>query len=399
MPVSQKVKSHMANASWIRKMFEEGARLRAEHGADKVFDFTLGNPDMEPPPAFNEELKKLVQNPIPGMHGYMNNAGYEQTRQAVAGALAEKTGLPFDTGHIIMTCGAGGGLNVVLKTILDPGDEVIVLLPYFMEYRFYVDNHGGTVKETRTQANFQPDLDALEAAITTRTKALIINSPNNPTGVVYDAGCLKQLGKLLKKKEEELGLTIYLISDEPYAKIVYDQVKVPAVFNYIDNSIVVTSHSKDLGLAGERIGYIAIHPRIIDAGLLMEGMVFCNRTLGFVNAPALMQRLVAHLQKEQVNIIPYLEKRNLLYDHLSALGFEMVKPQGAFYLFPRSPLADDLEFVRVAKKYNILVVPGSGFGLRGYFRLSYSVPRQTIIKSLPAFTALAAELGLKKALR
>jgi aspartate aminotransferase len=396
MPISQKIKGHLTNASWIRKMFEEGARLRASLGADKVFDFTLGNPDVEPPTAFNEELKKLVQNPIPGMHGYMSNAGYEQTRQAIAETMAKKTGLPLEAGHIVMTCGAGGGLNVVLKTILDPGDEVIVLTPYFMEYRFYVDNHGGTVKEVRTQANFQPDPGALEAAITTRTKAVIINSPNNPTGVVYDADCLKQLGKLLKKKKEELGLTICLISDEPYARIVYDGVKVPAVFNYIENSIVVTSHSKDLGLAGERIGYIAIHPRIERAGLLMEGMVFCNRTLGFVNAPALMQRLVAHLQGEQVDITSYLEKRNLLYDHLSALGFEMVKPKGAFYLFPRSPLADDLEFVQAAKKYNILVVPGSGFGLRGYFRLSYSVPRQTVINSLPAFTALAAELGLKK---
>jgi aspartate aminotransferase len=261
-----------------------------------------------------------------------------------------------------------------------------------MEYRFYVDNHGGTVKEVRTQANFQPDPGALEAAITTRTKAVIINSPNNPTGVVYDADCLKQLGKLLKKKKEELGLTICLISDAPYARIVYDGVKVPAVFNYIENSIVVTSHSKDLGLAGERIGYIAIHPRIERAGLLMEGMVFCNRTLGFVNAPALMQRLVAHLQGEQVDITSYLEKRNLLYDHLSALGFEMVKPKGAFYLFPRSPLADDLEFVQAAKKYNILVVPGSGFGAPGYFRIAFCVDNETIVNSMDGFAAAVKAL-------
>lgn len=394
MPISQKIRANLANASWIRKMFEEGVRLRAAIGADKVFDFTLGNPDTEPPMAFKQELNRLAQNPIPGMHGYMNNAGYEQTRQAIAAVLKEETGLPFDFSHIVMTCGAGGGLNVVLKTLLDQGDEVIVLVPYFMEYRFYVDNHGGVIKEVRTQANFQPDLEALEAAITPRTKAVIINSPNNPTGVVYEPDCLKQLGELLKQKGGKHGTTIYLISDEPYARIVYDGIHAPSVLKYVQNSIVVTSHSKDLGLAGERIGYIAVHPFVTDASLLMEGFIFCNRILGFVNAPALMQRLVANLQREKVDISGYLEKRNILYEHLSALGFKMIKPQGAFYLFPRSPLEDDLAFVRSAKKYNILIVPGSGFGLKGYFRLSYSVPKQTVISSLPAFSALAGELGM-----
>ncbi len=394
MPISDKITENLKKASWIRKMFEEGARLRALHGPDKVFDFTLGNPSGEPPPSFYEELKKLVLNPFPGMHGYMSNAGYEKTREAIAQALAEDTGLPFGPQHIVMTCGAGGGLNVVLKTILNPGDEVIVLVPYFMEYRFYIDNHGGKIKEVRTQPDFQPDFDALSAAISPQTKAIIINSPNNPTGVVYPESCLRQLGALLKTKEEELGTTIYLLSDEPYAKLVYDGVQVPSVFLSIRNSIVITSHSKDLSLAGERIGYIAIHPEIQDADLLFEGLVFCNRTLGFVNAPALMQQVVARLQRERADINEYLEKRNLLYDHLTALGFTMVKPQGAFYLFPRSPLADDLEFIRRAQKYNILLVPGSGFGLPGYFRLSYSVPKQTVINSLPAFTELAKELGL-----
>ncbi|MEW6423532.1 MAG: pyridoxal phosphate-dependent aminotransferase [Bacillota bacterium] len=394
MSISDKIKENLTKASWIRKMFEEGARLRAIYGPAKVFDFTLGNPGVEPPPAFREELKKLALNPLPGMHGYMSNAGYAETRKAVATVLAEDTGLPFHPDHIVMTCGAGGGLNVVLKTILNPGDEVIVLVPYFMEYRFYVDNHGGTIKEVRTRPDFQPDLDALEAAVTPKTKAIIINSPNNPTGVVYQESCLNQLGALLSRKEAELGTTIYLISDEPYAKVVYDGVTVPSVFKSFANSIVVTSHSKDLALAGERIGYIAIHPEIKDAGLLFEGLVFCNRTLGFVNAPALMQRLVAGLQREKADTKEYLEKRNLLYDHLTSLGFTMVKPQGAFYLFPRSPLPDDLEFVRLAQKYNILLVPGAGFGLPGYFRLSYSVPRETVVNSLPAFTELARELNL-----
>ncbi len=394
MPISNKINENLANASWIRLMFEEGERLRKIIGPENVYDFTLGNPDTEPPSAFREMLKKLADNPLPGMHGYMSNSGYETTRQAIAANLAENTGLQINSSHIIMTCGAGGGLNVVFKTILNPGDEVIVLVPYFVEYKFYVDNHGGVIKEVPAGADFQPDLGAINAAITSKTKAIIINSPNNPTGVVYSSDCLKELAAVLRQKEHELGTTIYLVSDEPYARIVYDGVKTPPVFNYVKNSILVTSHSKDLGLAGERIGYIAVHPEAADARLLVDGMVFCNRTLGFVNAPALMQRLVAHLQKEQADLSGYLKKRDLLYAHLTEIGFKMVKPKGAFYMFPQSPLADDLEFVQMAKKYNILLVPGKGFGLKGYFRLSYSVPLQTVINSLPAFTDLAKEVGL-----
>ncbi|MGB9802380.1 pyridoxal phosphate-dependent aminotransferase [Desulfofundulus sp.] len=396
MAISRKITGFLSQASWIRKMFEEGERLRAIYGADKVYDFTLGNPDVEPPAAFKEELRKLALNPIPGMHRYMSNAGYEETRRAVAEVLAEKTGLPFKAHHIVMTVGAGGGLNVVLKTLLDEGSEVIVLTPYFVEYRFYVDNHGGIIKEVPTGSNFQPDLTALEEAITPRTKAVIINSPNNPTGVVYGTDCLAALGKLLDKKGQAMGTTIYLISDEPYAKIVYDDIEVPSVFQFTRNSIVVTSHSKDLALPGERIGYIAVHPEIEESDLLLEGLVFCNRTLGFVNAPALMQRLVARLQREEVDIAGYQEKRDLLYNHLVSLGFEVVKPQGAFYMFPRSPIPDDLEFAKLAQKYNILVVPGSGFGLPGYFRISYCISKQIILNSLPAWERLARELGLNK---
>ena len=394
MPISNKINENLANASWIRLMFEEGERLQKILGPEKVYDFTLGNPDTEPPPAFREMLKKLADNPLPGMHGYMSNSGYETTREAIAANLAEKTGIQVNSSHIVMTCGAGGGLNVVFKTILNPGDEVIVLVPYFAEYKFYVDNHSGVIKEVPTGADFQPDMDAIGAAITSKTKAIIVNSPNNPTGVVYSSDCLEKLAAVIKQKESEFGAAIYLVSDEPYARIVYDGVKTPPVFNYAKNSILVTSHSKDLSLAGERIGYIAVHPEAADAGLLIEGMVFCNRTLGFVNAPALMQRLVAHLQKEQVDLSGYLKKRDLLYSHLTEIGFKIVKPKGAFYMFPQSPLADDLEFVQLAKKYNILLVPGKGFGLKGYFRLSYSVPLQTVINSLPAFTDLAKEAGL-----
>ncbi|GBF32950.1 aromatic amino acid aminotransferase alpha [Desulfocucumis palustris] len=396
MAISKKVEKFLAGASFIRKMFEEGERLRAIYGADKVFDFTIGNPNVEPPEKFREELKKLALNPVPGMHRYMSNAGYTETRSAVAEVLKEETGLPFGPEFVVMTTGAGGAINVVLKTLLDPEDEVIVLKPYFVEYRFYVDNHGGKTVEVSTTPEFRPDLEALSRAITPRTKAIIINSPNNPTGVVYSAGELEALGKLIKQKESEYNSDIYVISDEPYAKIVYDGIKVPSVFLYLDNSLVVTSHSKDLALPGERIGYIAASPGAKDIELLMEGLVFANRTLGFVNAPALMQRLVAGLQRESVDLEEYREKRDILYNHLTSLGFEMNKPDGAFYLFPKSPLPDDGEFVRKAQEHNILLVPGAGFGLPGYFRIAYCIDKQIIINSLPSFTRLAEELDMKK---
>ncbi|NLI11853.1 MAG: pyridoxal phosphate-dependent aminotransferase [Peptococcaceae bacterium] len=394
MVISGNIQKFLAKASWIRKMFEEGERLRKIYGNDKVYDFTLGNPDAEPPAAFKKELKRLALEPVPGMHRYMSNAGYPETRQAIAEVLAEQTALPFDKNNIVMTCGAGGGLNVVLKTLLDPGDEVIILSPYFVEYKFYIDNHGGVVKEVPTTSEFQLDNNAISQAITSRTRAIIINSPNNPTGVVYDSASLEELGKAIAAKETELGNPVFVISDEPYAKIVYNGITVPSVFKYIKNSIVVTSHSKDLALPGERIGYIAFSPLVEDPLLLMEGLVFCNRTLGFVNAPALMQRIVTGLQRESVDIGMYQDKRDLLYNSLTAYGFKMVKPQGAFYLFPASPIPDDVEFVMAAQKHNILLVPGSGFGAPGYFRISYCIDKQIIINSLPAFKTLAQEMGM-----
>jgi len=392
--ISKKVQDSLISASWIRAMFEEGEKLRKIHGADKVFDFTIGNPDIEPPAAFQEQLKNLAQNPIPGMHRYMSNAGYPETRRAVADVLSYESGLDFTENNIVMTVGAGGGLNVVLKTLLNPNEEVIVIAPFFVEYKFYIDNHGGKIKMVSTTEDFNLDLDAIADAIGPATKAIIVNTPNNPTGVVYDADCLEKLGRILKQKEGELGTQIYLISDEPYAKIIYDGITVPSIFKYIDNSIVVTSHSKDLALPGERIGYLAVSPKISGLDLMMEGLVFANRILGFVNAPALMQRLVTTLQKESVNIAEYQEKRDLLYDNLTEMGFEMVKPAGAFYLFPKSPVPDDVAFVKAAQKHNVLVVPGSGFGKSGYFRISYCINKQIIINSLPAFRELAKEFGL-----
>jgi len=394
MPIAQKIESSLTSSSWIRKMFEEGEKLRKIYGADKVYDFTLGNPDVEPPEEFNRELQKLAANPIPGMHRYMSNAGYDETRQAIAEVLAEDSGRPVTSGHIIMTCGAGGGLNVVLKTLLNPGEEVIVTTPYFVEYGFYAENHGGKIRKVPTTHDFQLDPAAIADAIGPQTRAIIINSPNNPSGAVYPAETLASLGKLLEEKEKELGTSVYVISDEPYAKIVYDNVTVPNMFKYIKNSFIVTSHSKDLALPGERIGYIAINPDITDSELIFNGLVFSNRTLGFVNAPALMQRLITPLQRVRINIDDYLEKRNFFYELLTGLGFEVTKPMGAFYFFPRSPIEDDVEFINRAQKYNILLVPGSGFGLPGYFRISYCMNMQIIRNSVPAFTELAKEFNL-----
>ncbi len=395
MAISTKVQNALSGSSMIRKMFEEGARLSKIHGPDKVFDFSIGNPDLEPPEAFKNRLRDLANNPIPGMHKYMSsNAGYPDTRKKVAAHLSGKSGLNLNENHVVMTAGAGGGLNVVFKALLNPGDEVIVSAPYFVEYGFYTDNHQGRLVAVRAKSDFQLDLEAIARAITPRTKAVLVNSPNNPTGVIYPEDTLRKLAATLAQKEAGLGTEIYLVSDEPYAGLVYDGVIVPPILKIFERGIVVTSHSKDLALPGERIGYIAINPNIPEAGILFDGLVFANRVLGFVNAPALMQRLVAELQGQVVGVAVYQERRDLLYNHLIKIGFEVAKPQGAFYLFPKCPIQDDIAFKDAALKYNLLLVPGSGFGAPGYFRLAYCVSKEVIVNSLPAFTALAKEFGL-----
>jgi aspartate aminotransferase len=395
MPIANKIAGFIDKSSWIRKMFEEGERMRALHGAENVYDFTLGNPDVEPPQEFLKEFRELAEHPIPGMHRYMSNAGYDETRAAVAEVLAEKSGLAVTGSHVIMTCGAGGALNVALKTILNPGEEVIILTPYFVEYKFYIDNHGGVPVEVWTdRETFQLNLTAIENAITHKTRAIIICSPNNPTGVIYPAESLRKLGELLRRKEKELTRQILVISDEPYARICYDGKEVPNIFPYIQNSVIVTSHSKDLALPGERIGYLAANPRMQSVEMFMQGAIFSNRVLGFVNAPALMQRLVAKLQRASVDINQYREKRDLLYDNLTAMGFSMVKPDGAFYFFPKSPMADDVKFVKLALQHHILLVPGTGFGAPGHFRIAYCVDKGMIERSLPAWRELAREMGL-----
>ena len=393
MTIATKVNECIESASWIHKMFEEGAALREQYGADQVFDFTLGNPTIEPPKELHAELKKIADTPVPGMHRYMNNAGYDDTRAAVAEVIAENCNQPVTAANVVMTCGAGAALNVVLKTLLNPGDEVIILTPFFVEYKFYIDNHQGVPVTVVTQDDFQPDLQVIECAISDRTKAIIINSPNNPTGVIYPEATLKALGEVLQRKEQDLGIDITVISDEPYAKISYGE-EVPSIFDCVDNAVVVTSHSKDLALPGERIGYLATNPAMPEVDLFMQGAIFCNRVLGFVNAPALMQRLVTKLQRTSVDSEIYRRKRDLFYNKLTELGFEMIKPGGGFYLFPKSPQEDEMEFIRMAQKYRILLVPGSGFGAPGYFRIAYCVDDDLIERSLPLWEDLAKEAGL-----
>lgn len=395
MSISVKVKDSLSRSSWIRKMFEEGGRLSQIYGRDKVFDFTIGNPDLEPPAEFKARLRELANHPIPGMHQYMSNAGYPETRQAVADHLSRTSGLKLTASHVVITVGAGGGLNVVFKALLDPGDEVIVSAPYFVEYGSYVDNYQGKLTVVQSRPDFQLDLDQIEKAINPKTKAILINSPNNPTGVIYSEASLQKLAELISKKEAALGNTIYLVSDEPYAGLVYDGLSVPSILKIFQHSLLVTSHSKDLAIPGERIGYVAINPNNPETELLFDGLVYANRVLGFVNAPALMQHLMITLQGQTVGVEIYQKRRDLFYNQLTSIGFEVVKPQGAFYLFPKCPIPDDVAFIQSALKYNLLLVPGSGFGRPGYFRIAYCVSEETIRNSFPAFTALANEYNLK----
>ncbi len=387
--ISEQIKSDLQNSSWIRAMFEEGERLRAIYGADKVYDFSLGNPDYEPPAKVRDTLKGLVMNETPGLHRYTSNAGHIDVRQRIADQLSRESGLTLAAGHIIMTCGAAGGLNVVLKTILDPGDEVILLAPYFVEYHFYAKNHGGKVVVVPTGDDFLPDTAVLAASISPKTRAIILNSPNNPTGVVYSEAALKNIAEVVNAKEQEYGTEILAISDEPYYKLVYDGVKVTNLMTVFKNAAIVNSFSKSLALPGERIGYIALSPNIQNVGLLIDGMVFANRTLGYVNAPSIFQKVVAECLDEGPDTEEYQRRRDTLYNHITSLGFSCTKPQGAFYLFPKSPEPDDVAFVKQALEYNLLLVPGRGFASPGYFRLAYCVDFKTIEGALPAFEKLA----------
>jgi aspartate aminotransferase len=385
MAVASKMRGFVENGSMIRKMFEEGARLRKLYGDDKVFDFSLGNPNLPPPAAFKDALRALVEEDAPSLHAYMPNAGLPETRRAVAARVAAEQGVDAGWERVVITCGAAGALNIVFKSLLEPGDEVLVSSPYFVEYGFIADNHGGVLKSVPSLPDFSLDVPALEAAMGPRTKVVLVNTPNNPTGKIYSADSLARLAQAMERKGRELGRAIYLVSDEPYRRLAYDGAEVPSVLASYPSSIVVTSHSKDLSLPGERIGYVAVNPAADDVDALMGALALANRILGFVNAPSLMQRAIAGLGDACVDVSIYKRKRDRLAQALRAAGYEFCLPEGAFYLFPKSPVAEEARFVELLKEENILVVPGSGFGAPGYFRIAYCVGDEVIEGALPGF--------------
>ena len=389
MTIAKKMETILSRSSWIRKMFEEGGRLKAQHGAENVFDFSLGNPNISAPECFDKALAETACS-CSGEHGYMPNTGYPHVREAVARHVSEEQGVTVGDTDIIMTCGASGALNVALKALLDPGDEVLTPIPCFVEYGFYADNHGGVLKTVATHPDFSLDLDGFEKAITDCTKVVLINSPNNPTGQIYSRESLGALGDLLRRKSAEFNRTIYLVSDEPYRKIVFDNHLVPSIFECYANSIIGTSYSKDISIPGERIGFAAVNPAADHHNDVLNGMALANRILGFVNAPALMQKIIACLQGTSVDIGLYQRKRDLLCEGLREAGYEFVTPPGTFYLFPRTPIADDVKFVQALQEELILVVPGSGFNGPGHFRIAFCVDDNTIVNALPGFKRVMA---------
>lgn len=395
--ISEKMKPYVKNNSAIRMMFEEGNRLRAKYGADKVFDFSLGNPSVPAPDCVREAIIELVNETDPTvLHGYMSNAGFEDVRQTIAESLNKRFDTKFSAKNLIMTVGAASGLNVILKTILNPGEEVIVFAPYFLEYGAYVRNYDGVLVEISPDtATFQPNLAEFEKKITPKTKAVIVNTPHNPTGVVYSEETIRKLSAILEAKQKEFGTVIYMISDEPYRELAYDGVEVPYLTKYYDNTVVGYSYSKSLSLPGERIGYLVIPDEADGSEELISAATIANRTLGCVNAPSLIQKVVAKCVDAKTDLVAYDKNRQALYNGLKECGFECIKPQGAFYLFVKSPVEDEKAFCEAGKKYNILMVPGSSFACPGYVRLAYCVSYETIVNSLPEFKKLAAEYGLK----
>lgn len=391
MAISQNISKQMERSSWIRRMFEQGAEMKEQHGEDNVYDFTLGNPALEPPAAFKEALEAAAADATPGLHRYMPNAGIPETRAAIAQAVGREHDVPLEAEHVVMTTGAASALNVVLKALLDPGDEVIVLAPYFVEYLFYVGNHGGEVRIVESGPDFQIDLDAVSAALGPKTKAIIVNSPNNPTGVLYPAEKLRGLAQRLAQHERDQGKPVHVILDEPYRRLVFDGVTPPPSLRIFSNGIFCTSHAKDLSIPGERIGFLAVNPACADARALLDACAFTIRILGFVNAPALMQRVVAGLQQTVIDVDHYQRRRDRFFHGLKQAGYQCVEPAGAFYLFPQSPMADDVAFIQHLMKHRILAVPGSGFGRPGYFRLAYCVPQSTIENALPGFAEALSE--------
>lgn len=391
MAVARKIKASLTKSSMIRKMFEEGIILKKKHGADKVYDFSLGNPNIEPPEEFKKELINILEEIIPLKHGYTPNAGLVETRKAIADKINKVQGMKLSADNVIMSCGAAGALNVIFKSLLDPGDEVILPVPYFVEYPFYIDNYRGIVKFVKTNEDFSLNIEAIEEAINENTKVVLINTPNNPTGKVYCEKNIADLAELLNRRSSELFKSIYLVADEPYNEIVYDNLVAPGILKSYKNAISACSYSKTLSLPGERIGYIAFNPETDHGADLQNAFVMCTRILGYVHAPVLMQRVIARLQGVKINVSVYQKKRDLLCDGLAKAGYEFQKPEGTFYLFVKSPIADDVEYTKILLKKNILVVPGNSFGGPGYFRIAFCVDDATIINSLPGFAEAIKE--------
>lgn len=391
--ISEKMKPLVANNSAIRAMFEEGSQMKAIYGDDQVYDFSLGNPNVPAPPEVKQAILAILENEDPVyVHGYMSNAGFPETRKAIADSLNRRFDTHFTEKNILMTVGAASGLNVALKTLLNPGDQVITFAPYFVEYGSYVANYDGElVVVSPDTATFQPNLEEFEQKVSAKTKAVIINTPHNPTGVIYSEETLQRLAAILERKQEEFGTTIFLISDEPYRELAYDGAVVPYVTKYYRNTIVGYSYSKSLSLPGERIGYLVIPDEAEDAEQVIAAATIAIRVSGAVNAPSLMQLVIARCVDASVDVAYYDRNRNALYNGLIDCGFTCTKPQGAFYLFMKSPFADEKKFCEMAKKYHILMVPGSSFACPGYVRLAYCVSYETIQNSLPAFQALARE--------
>lgn len=388
--ISKKMVDYVKGSSLIRAMFEEGKRLASIYGAENVYDFSLGNPNLEPPSTVKEAIVDILNNePNTMVHGYMSNSGYEDVRETIANSINKKFDTGFTEKNIVMTVGAAGGLNVIFKTLLNPEDEVVVFAPYFGEYRSYAANYDGKlVVVSPNTTDFQPNLDEFKSKITDKTKAVIINSPNNPTGVVYSEETIIKLTNILKEKQKELGTDIYLISDEPYRELVYDNIQVPYLTKYYDNTIVGYSYSKSLSLPGERIGYLVIPNEVSDFENVVSAANVATRILGYVNAPSLFQRVIARCLDDKVNIDFYNKNRELLYSELTSYGYNCIKPEGAFYLFVKSPIENDIEFCNMAKKYNILIVPGTSFACPGYIRIAYCVAYSTIENALPGFKSL-----------
>ncbi|MFT7620210.1 MAG: aspartate aminotransferase [Planctomycetota bacterium] len=383
--ISTNMVETIRSASWIRQMFEEGNRLRAKVGAENVFDFSLGNPSAPPPPEFKAALIKTAQDSEPADHRYMTNVGRFDTRTHIAEELRDVHGDNITPDHVVMTCGAAGGLNVFLKSVLNEGDEVILLKPYFPEYQFYIGNHGGLPILVDTDEDFQPDLKAIEAALTDKTRAIILNTPNNPSGVVYNAAIVDQIGTMVERHSEANNRPTYLIMDEPYRRIIYCDEPHPSVLKGCRYGVVISSMSKELGLAGERIGFVIVNPRLEGHESLISAMSVATRTLGFVNAPAFMQRVLTHCGHACVDLTQYRKHRDMLYEALTGFGYEMPVPNGAFFLFPKAPGGDDLAFLDTLRKFHVLSVPGRGFGTPGYIRISYAVPTRTVESAIPLF--------------